>query len=404
MWQHYEEVGGRLALEDVIHIEDGLAVFSREGIYQMRLKVAPQKYVYRTLKTRNKRDAVAKAKEQFYFAKFKKAEGGTYLVPTFAKVIEDYTKQRDLDHKRGKVGAGMIYQIKRVQKFWIEYVGKMPVDKVGEKELREYIDWRVAYYSKIPEKQRPTNSKLHPTDTTLLWEVTFAKTVIKWAHQKGYRGKQPLPVFTPKMKQARVRPAFEIGEYKRLYQTLRKRTFETTNAAWKHTRLILRDYVLILSNSGMRVGELNKIKMGDIHPFTDKKGRPNYRFIVKGKTGPRDVILRASAKRWVDRQIERRKEQKAKDSDYLFVMYNGGKIINLIDQFTEVLKAADLETNGFGERYSLYSLRHFYTVQCLIKGNGVFEVARNMGTSVEILQKYYGKSATSAKFATGLGD
>jgi hypothetical protein len=27
-----------------------------------------------------------------------------------------------------------------------------------------------------------------------------------------------------------------------------------------------------------------------------------------------------------------------------------------------------------------------------------------MGTSVEILQKYYGKSATSAKFATGLGD
>ena len=325
-------------MEDVIHIEDGLAVFSREGIYQMRLKVAPQKYVYRTLKTRNKRDAVAKAKEQFYFAKFKKAEGGTYLVPTFAKVIEDYTKQRDLDHKRGKVGAGMIYQIKRVQKFWIEYVGKMPVDKVGEKELREYIDWRVAYYSKIPEKQRPTNSKLHPTDTTLLWEVTFAKTVIKWAHQKGYRGKQPLPVFTPKMKQARVRPAFEIWEYKRLYQTLRKRTFETTNAAWKHTRLILRDYVLILSNSGMRVGELNKIKLGDIHPFTDKKGRPNYRFIVKGKTGPRDVILRASAKRWVDRQIERRKDQKAKDSDYLFVMYNGGKIVNLIDQFTEVLK------------------------------------------------------------------
>ena len=391
-------------MEDVIHIEDGLAVFSREGIYQMRLKVAPQKYVYRTLKTRNKRDAVAKAKEQFYFAKFKKAEGGTYLVPTFAKVIEDYTKQRDLDHKRGKVGAGMIYQIKRVQKFWIEYVGKMPVDKVGEKELREYIDWRVAYYSKIPEKQRPTNSKLHPTDTTLLWEVTFAKTVIKWAHQKGYRGKQPLPVFTPKMKQARVRPAFEIGEYKRLYKTLRKRTFETKNAAWLHTRLILRDYVLILSNSGMRVGELNKIKLGDIHPFTDKKGRPNYRFIVKGKTGPRDVILRASAKRWVDRQIERRKTQMAKDSDYLFVMFNGGKIVNLIDQFTEVLKAADLETNGFGETFSLYSLRHFYAVQCLLKGNGVFEVARNMGTSVEILQKYYGKSATSAKFATGLGD
>ena len=167
---------------------------------------------------------------------------------------------------------------------------------------------------------------------------------------------------------------------------------------------MLRDYVLTLSNSGMRVGELNGVKLGDIHPLTDEKGRANYRIIVSGKTGPRDVIPRASAKQWIDRQITRRKQQGAKQNDYLFVMYEGGKIINLIDQFTEVLKAAGLETNGFGERYSLYSLRHFYAVQSLRKGNQVFSIARNMGTSVEIIQQYYGKSATSATFATSLGD
>jgi len=34
-------------------------------------------------------------------------------------------------------------------------------------------------------------------------------------------------------------------------------------------------------------------------------------------------------------------------------------------------------------------------------GVGVFEVARNMGTSGPIIQEYYGKQATSAVFAAG---
>ena len=391
-------------MEDAVHIDDGLVVFSREGIYQMRLKIAPQKYIYKTLKTRNKRDAVAKARKEFYRAEFKREEGGSYAVPTLKKVMAEYVAQREVDKQRGKVGAGMLRQIKRVQKFWLEFAGNKPIDKINDRELRDFVDWRVAYYSKIPEAKRPKNSKLHPTDKTLQWEVTLGKTVIKWATEKGYRGKMPLPSYSFVPKKKRVRPAFEIWEYKRLYQKLRSRIYETKTAAWLHTRLMLRDYVLTLSNSGMRVGELNGVKLGNIHPLTDEKGRENYRFVVSGKTGQRDVILRASAKQWVDRQITRRKQQGAKQGDYLFVMYDGSKVINLIDQFSEVLRLAGLETNGFGERYSLYSLRHFYAVQSLRKGNGVFEVARNMGTSVEIIQQYYGKSATAATFATSLGD
>ncbi len=391
-------------VENAVHIEDGLVVFSREGIYQMRLKVAPQKYVWRSLKTRNKRDAVAAARREYYRAEIKREDGHAYIVPTLAKVIEEYTEQRELDNKRGKVGDGMLRQIKRVQKFWIEFAGKKPIDAITNKELREFVEWRIAYYGKMPAEKRPKNSKLHPTDKTLQWEVTFGKTLIRWAHEKGYRGKNALPTYSFNPKKALVRPAFEIAEYKKLYRTLRKRTFETKNAAWLYTRLMLRDYVLILANSGMRVGELNSLKLRDIHPFVDRKERANHRFMVKGKTGERDVILRASAKRWVDRQIERRKKAGAKDNDLLFVMPNGNKIVTLADQFNEVLKVAEMETSTFGESYSLYSLRHFYAVQSLRRGNGAFEVARNMGTSVEILQKYYGKSATASKFATGLGD
>ncbi len=43
-------------------------------------------------------------------------------------------------------------------------------------------------------------------------------------------------------------------------------------------------------------------------------------------------------------------------------------------------------------------------MNALRNGVGVFEVARNMGISVQIIQEYYGKQATPTVFATRLGD
>jgi hypothetical protein len=232
--------------------------------------------------------------------------------------------------------------------------------------------------------------------------MTQGKAFIKWAHEQGYRGKIALPTatFTPKKK--RVRPAFELVEYRKLWRAMHNRVLNASNPRIKHSRELLRDYVLILANCGMRVGEANNLRMRDVMPFKDDKGRNNYRFIVRGKTGERDVILRAAAAKHVDRLLARRKG--ADQNDWLFAMRDGGKIITLIDQFDEVLRQAEIVRNGFGEKFSLYSLRHFYAVMALRKGFGVFEVSRNMGTSIQMIQQYYGRQATSAVFATRLGD
>jgi hypothetical protein len=88
----------------------------------------------------------------------------------------------------------------------------------------------------------------------------------------------------------------------------------------------------------------------------------------------------------------------------LLAMPDGSRIVTMIDQLDAALKEAGLQRNSFGEKYSIYSLRHFYAVNALRNGVGVFEVARNMGTSVQIIQEYYGKQATPTVFATRLGD
>ena len=194
------------------------------------------------------------------------------------------------------------------------------------------------------------------------------------------------------------------------------------NARWRYTRELLRDYVLILSNSGMRVGEANNLRVGDLEKFTDERGRENYAFNVKGKTGKRYVILRANARRYVERTLERNSRwqeewkltaelnkkqfnrKTAQHDDWLFRMPDGNKIITLIDQFNEVLKRENITHNADGEKYTLYSLRHFYAVQMLRHGKvNVFDVARNMGTSVQIIESYYGKHATEQELATRLG-
>jgi integrase len=197
---------------------------------------------------------------------------------------------------------------------------------------------------------------------------------------------------------------------------------EKDNAKWRYTRELLRDYVLVLANSGMRVGEANNLRVGDIESFTDERGRENYAFTVNGKTGKRYVILRANAKRYVDRTLERNarwqetwgktaelgakrhNRKTAQHDDWLFRMVDGNKIITLIDQFNEVLRRENLVHNADGEKYTLYSLRHFYAVQMLRKGKvNVFDIARNMGTSVQIIESYYGKHATAQELATRLG-
>ena len=293
----------------------------------------------------------------------------------------------------------MLRQIKRVVKFWREHAGDQGIENIGNKELSGYIEWRKNYYAQF--KTLPKNAKLNPADKTLQWEMMLGKAIIRWAGEQGYRGDLPLPTFTFTPKKNRVRPAFELHEYRRLLRTLIKWRRDCPNDTWRHARLLLIDYVLILANSGMRVGEANNLKIRDLETFTDGRGRRNYRFKVKGKTGERDVILRASAAKSVDRLLTRRSN--AAPEDWLFVMGDGCRVTTLIDQLDKVLVLAGIVHNSHGDKFTLYSLRHFYAVSSLRRGIGVFDVARNMGTSVQIIQRYYGRHATPITLATQLG-
>ena len=84
-------------------------------------------------------------------------------------------------------------------------------------------------------------------------------------------------------------------------------------------------------------------------------------------------------------------------------MPDGNKIITLIDQFNEVLTRENITHNAGGDKYTSYSLRHFYATQMLRHSKvNVFDIARKMGTNVQIIESYYGKHAAEQELATRL--
>lgn len=105
--------------------------------------------------------------------------------------------------------------------------------------------------------------------------------------------------------------------------------------------------------------------------------------------------------RYIERMQERNKERKAKDP--FFAMRDGSRITSLIDQFQIVLKDAGILENRDGDRFTLYSLRHFYAVMGIRKGVPIYDLSKNMGTSVAIIESYYGRQATAGSLATKLG-
>ncbi len=378
-------------------------IFTRNEIYQARLRIG-RKYKWQTLETRNQAEAIDKGWKVYHGLQTLNELGLPLTAKSFNAVIEEYVTYREKECAQGRTKPAMVRQVKRVVKFWKDFAGNKSIHAISDRELRDYIDWRRDYYPKRLRqgKPLPRNAKPNPADKTLQWELTLGKQILKWAHSRGLRGDKALPTyaFTPKLK--RVRPAFELSEYRILWRALWKRVRACPNENWKASRELLRDYVLILANSGLRVGEANNLKIRDVIPFKDEVGRANFRLVVSGKTGERDVIPRANAATFIKRALARRSG--ASSDELLFVMPDGSRILTLIDQFNAVLSEAGISHNSKGHKFTIYSLRHFYAVMALRKGVEVFQLARNMGTSVQVLQNYYGKHATPPMFAVALGN
>jgi hypothetical protein len=78
------------------------------------------------------------------------------------------------------------------------------------------------------------------------------------------------------------------------------------------------------------------------------------------------------------------------DKAPVFATITGKRLSSVKKSLAELLKACDLLTDHRGMRRTSYSFRHCYISQQLIAGVDVFLLARNTGTSPDMIDRFYG--------------
>jgi integrase len=229
------------------------------------------------------------------------------------------------------------------------------------------------------------------------------KQFFSWCIEKGYI--QTVPKF-PKVKlESNRRPHFDNADYNKLTRYLREYVkHENQNIVRDRTLLI--NYVLILANTGIRVGEARNLKWRDVREIEQNTGSnlpADVALVVKGKTGAREVVARTpDVKIYLKRILDMRMTELGKapsGDDYIFCSKDGFAIGSFKGAFSTLIKNAGVEFDSHGSRRSLYSLRHTYATFRLQEGVHHFILARNMGTSTEMLEKHYGHTSNIASAA-----
>ena len=194
----------------------------------------------------------------------------------------------------------------------------------------------------------------------------------------------------------------EVKDWAKLTRFLREwvKGGKTKSGPIYRDRVMLTNYMLVLTNTGIRVGEARSLKWSDIDTFVGDDGKENIVLQVRGKTGAREVVARTLAvKDYLQRIWELRcDELKAKPSmsEAIFCHKDGKPIHSFKKGFNALIKEAGVEFDTNGQRRVIYSLRHTYATFRLHEGVNHFTLARNMGTSVKMLESFYGHTSNRA--------
>lgn len=274
-------------------------------------------------------------------------------------------------------------------KFFVEEKGNPKVDTITPQQFEEYYIYRKENSSKNGEPHTPSND-------TIRKELALVGQMFAYAFEKGYVIKE-VKVKRPSPEKDARRPSFSKEEWRKLTAGMRKRVKEGWGAH-KRDRFILNQYVLILANCGVRLGELRNLKWNDVRreKYDDDDGNQTIRLIllVKGKTGIREVVCNKGTEVFFERLYDYRKEElnaHPSPDTFVFCHLDGKPIKTLRKSFDSLLDDLKLKTNSMGKNRTLYSLRHMYATFRLSEEVSPYLLAKQMGTSVEMLEKHYGQ-------------
>ena len=328
------------------------------------------------------------ARDTFLEYKFRHKNDLPVVTKKFSDVaklaIVDMRKQLDAGLGR-KVFADYIVCIER---YLIPFFGAQFVTSIDYQKIQDFYEWRRAKMGREPKA------------STLNTHNSAMNRVFEEAVARGFIAHKSVPLMVNRGEKSERRPDFTREEYATLIRKMP--SWITQGKAGKPTdmRHLMRDYVLIMANTGMRHGtEALNLKWKHVTLF-EEKDLQYLEMSVSGKTGRRDIICRSGTINYLQRIHASSKDiRHIPFEDFLkqrvdlpvFRLPDGTVSKNIHQTFRKFVTDAGLITcPRTNQNRTLYSLRHTYATFALLNdGMDIHALAIQMGTSIGMIERHY---------------
>jgi len=344
------------------------------------------KYLRKSLHTRNLEEAKELGREKYFEIKADIKSGNKIFSKTAEQLVNDFIK-----HKKDEADAEIITH-ERVEtirislnKWFLKYVGhKKRLEKITRNDFKTYFVWR--------RKQAPSVK-----NATLTNERALISSLFKYGIENGYLKHDQKPIFSKlNLKKSSIerRDDFDMDEWERMFRSFRRWVSKSDHEKEKEQRKFIKDQIIILANTGLRPGEVRKLKWGMIKTYKSNQlneRRENQTHVEiqvphDTKTGARTAIGRRGD---VFERIKKYSKHTKRD-DWIFCNNETGEPIHkkvYYKQWASLMKESGLDE--LNKNVSYYSLRHTYITFRLLAETNPFFLAQNVGTSLKMIENHY---------------
>jgi len=407
---------------DAQELKPGLIIFRRGDVqhrnWYCRVKL-PKTDRYKTisLKTADVSSAKERAFDEDADLRFRIKHDVPVFNRPFSQIARDYAalqKERSLageiTHHRWEVVDSIIHtQLNR-------YVGSVQITLVGQDRWTGYPLWRrqdvrrrkleederqvreaeaegrakIKVRDEAPKdrKGRARTVKGEVSDATIRYEMSIFRSIMAYAASKKFIPDSQ--IFKGKLPLAKVRrEEFTPEEYRKLHTFARSWVKKATSDRSRWSRTVAYNFLLIMCNTGMRPPEAKNLLWRDVSTRTDDQGRTLVVLHVRGKDKFRHLVAAGNVAEYLERIREI--SPATEPEDFVFTTDKGQPAVTLYSSLIEdLLTKSDLLMSSSGSRRSTYCFRHTYATFRLTEGVDVYFLAKQMGTSVKMIEDHYG--------------
>ena len=337
---------------------------------------------------RNLNEAKEVARDIYLEYKFRHKNDLPIVTKKFSDVarlaIADMRKQLD-----GGLGKKVyLHYIVCIEQYLIPFFGAQYVTSIDYEKIQSFYDWRREKMGREPKA------------STLNTHNSAMNRVFDEAVARGFLAQKDVPILLNKGEKSERRPDFTREEYATMIRKLPHWIKQGKAGKPTDMRYLMRDYVLVLANTGMRHGtEALNLNWKHVTLF-EENGLQYLEMSVTGKTGRRDIICRSGTINYLKRIHERSDDIKHMSFEQLlkarldvpvFRLPDGTVSKNIHQTFRAFMKDSGLlKCPRTGQNRTLYSLRHTYATFALLNdGMDIHALAVQMGTSIGMIERHY---------------